>query len=196
MRDELELDSLPQVRALAHPIRLRILTLLGRQQLTNKQIAERLALSPPRVHFHLRELASAGLVHLVEERPKGGVVEKYYRAVASGFRLAPGLGGAAALQPELADAVFAAASKDLAAAVAHFRELAAGIRVVQTSAPLSPDRLVRVTSHFDAINEEFAAANDEPRAADDAVTPEIQLTYVMHPLPPTEVDGGANSEQT
>ncbi|GHO60038.1 ArsR/SmtB family transcription factor [Ktedonobacter robiniae] len=89
MRDELILEMPEHIRALAHPLRQRVLGLLTNAPCTNKQLGELLQVSPPRLHFHVRELQAAGLIEIVSQQPKGGVIEKYYRAVARVVPLAP-----------------------------------------------------------------------------------------------------------
>lgn len=74
-----------QFKAIADPFRIQILELLTRQPLTTKQVADILDEVPARVHYHIKVLERAGIVQLVETREKGGVLEKYYRAVADGF---------------------------------------------------------------------------------------------------------------
>lgn len=120
MTAEFVLETSEQLRALAHPLRQRILSALVEMPRTNKQLATLLHESPARLHFHVRELARAGLIALVESRPKGGVIEKYYRAVASSFRLDPALGAVASGVEGLVDAALDAARADLARAVDQF----------------------------------------------------------------------------
>ena len=57
-----------QLKALGHPLRLRVLEVLGEsgEQLTNRQLAQRLGVDPGHLHFHVRMLLSAGLIELVE----------------------------------------------------------------------------------------------------------------------------------
>jgi DNA-binding transcriptional ArsR family regulator len=72
MRDELVLETTEQIRALAHPLRQRVLHLLTDVPYTNKQLAMALQVSPPRLHFHVRELQAAGLIEIVSEQPQKG----------------------------------------------------------------------------------------------------------------------------
>lgn len=79
-----------QLKALGHPLRLRVLeTLAGSgDELTNRALAERLGVDPGHLHFHVRMLLDAGLI----ERADGGHGrEKPYRAVAAHVRVAPEL---------------------------------------------------------------------------------------------------------
>jgi len=74
--------------ALAHPLRLAVLRLVADTPMTNQQLAEALGESPARLHFHVKTLHRAGLITLVETRPKGGVLEKFYAATAQRYELA------------------------------------------------------------------------------------------------------------
>lgn len=81
-----------QVRALANPERVRILTLVIERPGTAKQIADWLGSTRGRTHYHLKELEKAGLVEIVAKVENSGVIEKYYRAVARNFYVARGIG--------------------------------------------------------------------------------------------------------
>ncbi|HEU5199491.1 MAG TPA: helix-turn-helix domain-containing protein [Ktedonobacterales bacterium] len=77
-----QLETIEQMRALAEELRIRIIEALGQQAMTSKQIALLLNEAPAKVHYHLHELEKVGLVHLVDIREKGNMLEKYYRAIA------------------------------------------------------------------------------------------------------------------
>lgn len=81
------LTSLDQVKALADPLRQRILRAICCDPATTKQIATELGEKPTRLYHHVDQLEKAGLIELVETRPNRGTVEKYYCAVASQFRI-------------------------------------------------------------------------------------------------------------
>ena len=91
MREILEIHRPDQLKALGHPLRLRVLETLGGtdgDELTNRELANRLGVDPGHLHFHVRMLLSAGLIELVE---RTGGREKPYRAVARHVRVAPEL---------------------------------------------------------------------------------------------------------
>ena len=88
-----EVRDLVQLKALADPLRQRLLAEFGRQAQTTKQVAERLDERPTRLYHHVQALERAGLLKLVRTRKKRGTTEKYYQAVARRFRVAPGLIG-------------------------------------------------------------------------------------------------------
>ena len=67
--DKRHLTDATEIRALAHPVRIALLELLGREgPLTATQAGEQLGESPANTSFHLRTLAKYGFV---EEAPGG-----------------------------------------------------------------------------------------------------------------------------
>jgi DNA-binding transcriptional ArsR family regulator len=103
------LDKPEQLKALGHPLRVRVLEMLGQEgdwQLTNRELAQRLGVDPGHLHFHVRMLLKAGLIELADANGRGR--EKPYRAVAKVFRIAPELlaaGGASDIQAAMIDQV-------------------------------------------------------------------------------------------
>jgi DNA-binding transcriptional ArsR family regulator len=68
------------LRALAHPVRLRLLRLLRMYgPSTATRLAERLGLNSGATSYHLRRLAGAGLVE--EEAERGNARERWWRSV-------------------------------------------------------------------------------------------------------------------
>jgi len=86
--DVLLIERPEQLKALGHPLRLKVLQTLAEQgeALTNRELAERIGVDPGHLHFHVRMLHRAGLIELV---PGGKGREKPYRAVAEHVRVAP-----------------------------------------------------------------------------------------------------------
>jgi DNA-binding transcriptional ArsR family regulator len=77
-----------EARALAHPLRMRILRLCLDQALTNKQLAEHLGRDPGTVLHHVRTLVATGFL-VPEEVRQGekGALEKPYRATGRSWTL-------------------------------------------------------------------------------------------------------------
>jgi DNA-binding transcriptional ArsR family regulator len=70
-----------EAKALSHPLRLRILRLCLHQELTNKQLADRLGNDPGTVLYHVRQLVAAGLLQPAPVRTgTSGALEKPYRS--------------------------------------------------------------------------------------------------------------------
>src|SRR5919106_5422794 len=104
-----------EARALAHPLRLRILRLCRDQAFTNKQLAERLGRDPGTVLHHVRTLVATGFLAADEVRQGDkGALEKPYRSTGKSWTLSldessvpPGVDAQAmldAFQAELAEA--------------------------------------------------------------------------------------------
>jgi len=81
--------GLEQVRALAHPLRLRLLELFAERARTTKQAAEALGEAPTRLYHHVAALERAGLVRLRETRRVRGAVAKYFELAPAAPRAVP-----------------------------------------------------------------------------------------------------------
>jgi DNA-binding transcriptional ArsR family regulator len=168
--DVLTLDKPEQLKALGHPLRLRVLETLGAgdsEHLTNRELASRLGVDPGHLHFHVRMLLRAGLIELAEA---GHGREKPYRAVARTVRVAPAL-----LKSD--------ATSDLRAAMLD--EVQRGwvehgtsgkFRSAQVTARISPEQAVEL---IQALAERAREMEDQSQAP-------IVITTVLHP--PTTVD--------
>ena len=169
MQETLVLDKPEQLKALGHPLRVRVLEMLGQDgewQLTNRELAQRLGVDPGHLHFHVRMLLKAGLIELADENGRGR--EKPYRAVAKVFRVAPELlaaGGASDLQAAMIDQVQRAHS--LYAPDGVFRG-------AQLEVKLTVDRATELMAAF------LSAARD----VEDDKADKIVLTMFAHPPAP------------
>ena len=81
----LDVDTTQQMKALADPIRHRILGIIQSRPATAKQIADRLKMPPGTIGHHLQVLESAGLAKVVARRMVRGIVAKYYTRTARIF---------------------------------------------------------------------------------------------------------------
>ena len=71
-------DGRAAMRAMAHPVRLRILSLLTGAPMTAAEVARELGLTHANASYHLRNLLAGGLiVPAGEERIRGGVAKRY-----------------------------------------------------------------------------------------------------------------------
>jgi len=71
----------PVLRALGHPTRLRMLTMMWSGPMSAASLAAELGIAHGLASQHLRTLDRAGLVELVEVRPRRGGRERLYRTV-------------------------------------------------------------------------------------------------------------------
>ncbi len=77
-----------EAKAMGHPMRLRVLRLCLDQELTNKQLAERLGKDPGTLLHHVRILVNAGFLAPGEPRHGAhGALEKPYRATGKSWTL-------------------------------------------------------------------------------------------------------------
>lgn len=81
----LDVDTPRQMKALADPVRHRILGIIQSRPATAKQIADRLKMPPGTIGHHLQVLESAGLAKVVARRLVRGIVAKYYTRTARIF---------------------------------------------------------------------------------------------------------------
>ena len=83
--DVLEVDQPEQLKALGHPLRLKVLQVLGDSAtaMTNRELAAKLSVDPGHLHFHVRMLQRAGLIELASANGR----EKPYRPVAKHFKV-------------------------------------------------------------------------------------------------------------
>jgi DNA-binding transcriptional ArsR family regulator len=164
--DTLILDKPEQLKALGHPLRVRVLEMLGQDgewQLTNRELAQRLGVDPGHLHFHVRMLLKAGLIELADSEGRGR--EKPYRAVARVFRVAPEL-------------LAAGGASDLQAAMIEHVQRAHGLyseqgefRGAQLELRLGMDEALQLMSAF----------LDDARAREDESANKLVLTLFAHP---------------
>jgi DNA-binding transcriptional ArsR family regulator len=68
------------VKAMSHPLRVRILAMLSERKSSPRELAELLGATLGTTAYHVRTLERLGLIELVDERPVRGAIEHYYRA--------------------------------------------------------------------------------------------------------------------
>lgn len=85
------------MKALAHPLRVRILALLEEATASPNELSRRLEAPLGNVSYHVRILHQLKLIKLVRKTPRRGALEHYYRAVGratvtqAGWAQAPGI---------------------------------------------------------------------------------------------------------
>ncbi len=80
--------TLQEARALAHPLRLRILRQCLDRALTNSELAATLGQKPATMLYHVRTLLRAGFLTELPSRPgPRGTVEKPYRSTGKSWQL-------------------------------------------------------------------------------------------------------------
>lgn len=148
--------TVEETKALAHPLRLRILRLCAQQELTNKQLAERLGRDPGTVLYHVRQLAAAGFLEPGEVRTgPSGALEKPYRSTGMSWWL----------DGPLEDSGPIASMAPLQAFQEELRE--SGPESVRAYARfalhLSPEDVVELDRRISAVLDEYVATDDQRR---------------------------------
>jgi DNA-binding transcriptional ArsR family regulator len=146
-----------EIGAYLHRTRMAILGALRGGPATGSQIAAALGVHPANLTRHLRVLEEAGLIALVEKRDTGRNLEKYYRAAASQFDVAP---GARLDSPQ--GMALAFVRSDLSSAL---QELPARdprpVLALLRAARLRPRDLARFRRAIEDLVEDFASADAE-----------------------------------
>jgi DNA-binding transcriptional ArsR family regulator len=163
-RDVLEIERPEQLKALGHPLRLKVLQVLGESEkpLTNRELAASLSVDPGHLHFHVRMLHRAGLIELAAVAGR----EKPYRPVAKHFNVSQEI-RATGLASELQAAQLRELQRgfDLFAAKGEFRS-------AQLHAKLD---LETVRELFNELVHKLTELEDESK-------PPLSITIAFHPL--------------
>ena len=151
-QDVLEIDRPEQLKALGHPLRLKVLQVLGESDgpLTNRELAARLSVDPGHLHFHVRMLHRAGLIELAETDGR----EKPYRPVAKHLKVGPEI-RAAGLASELQAAQLRELQRgfELHASNGEFRSAQVHAKVeVETLRTMLNELLENLNDHEDDAN--------------------------------------------
>jgi DNA-binding transcriptional ArsR family regulator len=166
--DVLTIDRPEQLKALGHPLRLRVLEALGEAEapMSNRELAQKLGVDPGHLHFHVRMLLKCGLI---EQVATGKGREKPYRAAAKTLKVAPELvyAGASDLQATVVDDV--THGWNAYGDKGQFRFVRINVRI-------SPERALEVLSDLVPTFEEL---EDEDEGM-------LTITAIMHPQTPEQ----------
>ena len=83
MKEVLVLRDLDCIKPIAHPRRVDILKTFNKEPLSAKQLSEILDEPHAKINYHIKTLYNVGILQLVEEKIKSGIVEKYYYPTAN-----------------------------------------------------------------------------------------------------------------
>jgi DNA-binding transcriptional ArsR family regulator len=163
-RDVLEIEKPEQLKALGHPLRLKVLQVLGESEkpMTNRELAASLSVDPGHLHFHVRMLHRAGLIELADVAGR----EKPYRPVAKHFVVSQEI-RATGLASDLQGAQLRELQRgfDLFASEGEFRS-------AQLHAKLD---IETVRGLLNELVDKLAALEDDSK-------PPLSITVAFHPL--------------
>jgi DNA-binding transcriptional ArsR family regulator len=164
LHDVLEVERPEQLKALGHPLRLKVLQVLGEseQPLTNRELAARLSVDPGHLHFHVRMLNRAGLIELANAAGR----EKPYRPVAKHFKVGQEI-RAAGLASELQ--------------AAQLRELQRGFELFASQGEFRSAQL-HAKLDIETVREVFNELMLRLTALEDEAKEPLSITIAFHPL--------------
>jgi len=153
--DVFRVETDQQLHAVGSLARHRVLRVLRDGPATVTQIADRLGIAKGSSHYHVRVLAKAGLIRIVETRKVRGVEELYYGMVAPAIELPDSGAGAPdfLMRHALADLESAPASDEKTVMLKHAR--------------LSPAAFGAFEARLQALIEELSELSDPAEAAAD-----------------------------
>jgi DNA-binding transcriptional ArsR family regulator len=159
--DVLTISSAEQLKALGHPLRLRVL-----EAMSNRELAQRLGVDPGHLHFHVRMLLKAGLIQQVTS---GKGREKPYRSAARTLKVAPELvsAGASDLQATVVE--------DVRRGWNNYAD-EGQFRFVRINVRISPEKALEVLSELVPTFEQLEDESQEM----------LTVTAIMHPHSPDE----------
>jgi DNA-binding transcriptional ArsR family regulator len=102
------------VRAIAHPLRARILGILQERRASPKELAAELGLPLANVAYHVRILSDLKLIRLVKKTPRRGAIEHHYEAIGEAYVNDSAWG---ATPPIVRDKLLAAALEEISRSV-------------------------------------------------------------------------------
>ncbi|WP_445996863.1 ArsR/SmtB family transcription factor [Okibacterium fritillariae] len=182
------MSSLDELRATAHPIRLRLLSLLTGAAMSAAEAGRELGYSQATASYHLRVLERAGLVRVVETvRLRGGEAKRYrHESSAERFRFDDAQASASAGMTADAGAGAGAGAGEAGTATgASGANGAVRVRTVVPSraASSAEDRAEYVEALIHELRRRNARRGDGPQVSTDAelwVAPETWRRVVRH----------------
>jgi len=149
-------NAIAKLRAGAHPLRLRILSLLTGSAMSAAEVARELDVTHANVSYHLRVLADAGhIVEAGEERIRGGVAKRYRHPWRDMRLTAP--------TPDDRQALVRAAAEELVRRIA-LQRTRTQLALVDAELWVSPEVWKRATNLVKEATELLHAEARPPRA--------------------------------
>ena len=182
-RPEARSDARPEatvaeVRALAHPLRLRIIRLLYDRSLTNRELARALGEHPATVLHHVRTLLRAGFIAPdPERRGPRGTIEKPYRSTGRSWSVS--------IEDDHALADVSRAALDAFLAEVRDAQPNADLHTSRLAVNLTADRRRELDDRLAELLEEFAT---QPPGGEGEPWSVFVATHRRAPLPEDEVE--------
>jgi len=183
-------QHLAELRAMAHPIRLQILSLLTGAPMTAAEVARELGLTHANASYHLRQLHAAG--HIVvagEERIRGGIAKRYRYNLDRGVVRYRGTEGHLAER----QALYAALAAELRRRSRHMRWAPGRQHFTDAELWVTPEVWAEVKDLVDQASERLHRAAQPPRTPG---TIRGSAAFVMFEMKPGPADERPEGEAT
>jgi GNAT superfamily N-acetyltransferase len=169
-----------ETRALAHPLRLRIIRLLYDRSLTNRELARALGENPATVLHHVRTLLRTGFIAAEPERPgPRGTVEKPYRSTGRSWSLK--------IEDDRGLADVSRAAFDAFVAEVNDAYPEADLHTSRLAVNLTPEARLALDEKLGAVLAEYAVTAPDSAGEPSAV---FVATHRRAPLTRKEADAG------
>jgi DNA-binding transcriptional ArsR family regulator len=142
------------VKAMSHPLRVRILAVLDERSASPNELSSRLGATLGTTAYHVRTLERLGLIKLVDETRVRGAIEHHYRARKRPAVIGPDWQDASPVAKQAAVGAslqMLAGSAQASAAAGGFDR--AGARVARTALKLDPEGMAELARACDELLE-------------------------------------------
>jgi DNA-binding transcriptional ArsR family regulator len=177
-------ETVAALKALADPVRLRIVLLTEDEPRTVKELAEALELPQTGLYYHVKLLLKAGILRVASKRMVSGIEEKRYQAAATNWPAPPDQIGELA-KAGLLKALFDTVEAEIQLAVRDQPDVPAGDPsgplpfLLFTRLALDRDDAKRVQKQLEDIVMRYAQAPRRPNRA----KPEYHALFAVHRRP-------------
>jgi DNA-binding transcriptional ArsR family regulator len=177
-------ETVAALKALADPVRLRIVLLSEDEPRTVKELAEALELPQTGLYYHVKLLLKAGILRVASKRMVSGIEEKRYQAVATSWPAPPDQIGVLA-KAGLVKALFDTVEAEIQLAVRDQPDIPAGDPagplpfLLFTRLALDRDDAKRVQKQ---LNDIVVRYGQEPRRPSRS-KPEYHALFAVHRSP-------------
>jgi DNA-binding transcriptional ArsR family regulator len=168
--DVFTISDIPSLKAVADPLRMRLVFALDDADLTVKELAAKLGVPQTRLYYHVKLLESAGVLRVASTRMVSGIEERRYASTARSWTVSDDLLTA----PEVSDVLKAMFDLARAELVLAFGEggnapgdPSGSVPVLSmTKAFLSEDEVRELAEALQALLMKFSAGNPGPGKAE------------------------------
>jgi DNA-binding transcriptional ArsR family regulator len=177
----IEPRALAEMRAMAHPVRLRILSLLVGAPMTAADVSRELGLTHANASYHLRHLLAAGTIEIAgEERIRGAVARRYRYDMDRDLRLS-GKPATDSVHMRQRRQLYVAVADELKRRAQRVRPRARRGHLTDAELWVDPQVWQELKSTVDEVSEKLHQAARPPRAPGAIL---VSATLVMFEMQP------------